>query len=58
MKIPKKAAAVAKTTPFSIRLSPRARAALIKAGEAEERAAAWIAQRAVLAWLKENGFLK
>jgi hypothetical protein len=57
MKSPKKPA-VAKTTAFSIRLTPRARAALIKAGEAEERAAAWIAQRAVLAWLKEKGYLK
>jgi hypothetical protein len=57
MKIPKKGAD-AKSTPFSIRLTPRARAALIKAGEAEERAAAWIAQRAVLDWLKANGYLK
>lgn len=58
MKIPKKAAVAKKTVPFSIRLTPRARAALIKAGDAEDRAAAWIAQRAVLDWLKENGFLK
>jgi hypothetical protein len=58
MKKSAKPSSVPKTTAFSIRLTPRARAALIKAGEAEERAAAWIAQRAVLAWLKENGFLK
>jgi hypothetical protein len=49
---------VPKTISFSIRLSPTGRAALIKAGEAEERPAAWIAQRAVVAWLKEKGFLK
>jgi predicted transcriptional regulator len=47
-----------KSIAFSIRLSPEARKALIKAGEAEERSAAWIAQRAVVQWLKEKGFLK
>jgi hypothetical protein len=50
--------AAPKTISFSIRLTPTARAALIKAGEAEERPAAWIAQRAVVGWLKEKGFLK
>jgi hypothetical protein len=49
---------VPKSIPFSIRLAPAARAALIKAGETEERPAAWIAQRAVMQWLKANGFLK
>jgi predicted transcriptional regulator len=43
---------------FSIRLSAEGRAALIEAGKAEERSAAWIAQRAVTQWLKTNGFLK
>jgi hypothetical protein len=47
-----------KSIAFSIRLSPEARKALIKAGEAEERPAAWIAQRAVMQWLTLNGFLK
>jgi hypothetical protein len=57
MKKPTKPA-VPKSISFSIRLAPVARAALIKAGEAEERPAAWIAQRAVMTWLKEKGFLK
>jgi hypothetical protein len=47
-----------KSIAFSIRLTPEARAALIKAGAAEERPAAWIAQKAVTLWLKEKGFLK
>jgi hypothetical protein len=46
------------TIPFAVRLVPEAREALIKAGEAEERPAAWIAQRAIVLWLKDNGWLK
>ena len=47
-----------KSIAFSIRLTPEARRALLRAGEAEERPAAWLAQRAVMQWLKEKGFLK
>jgi hypothetical protein len=35
------------TIPFAVRLPREAREALIKAGESEERPAAWIAQRAM-----------
>lgn len=52
---PKKPAA---KTHFSMRLAPELRLALIKAGEAEERPAAWIATKAIEAWLREKGFLK
>jgi predicted transcriptional regulator len=43
---------------FSIRLSSAERKALEKAGAAEDRPLAYIARRAILDWLKENGFLK
>jgi len=46
------------TIPFAVRLPREAREALIKAGESEERPAAWIAQRAIIAWLKTNGWLE
>jgi predicted transcriptional regulator len=52
---PKKAAA---KTHFSMRLAPDLRLALVKAGEAEERPAAWIATKAIEAWLREKGYLK
>jgi len=45
-------------TPFSIRLDKAARDALAKAAKREDRYSAYIAQRAVLEWLKTNGFLK
>lgn len=47
-----------KSVAFSIRLSTEARAALQKAGKTEERSAAWVAQRAVMQWLKAEGYLK
>jgi hypothetical protein len=46
------------TIPFAVRLPREAREALIKAGESEERPATWIAQRAIMAWLKTNGWLE
>jgi len=47
-----------KAKPFSIRLMPDVRAALTKAGEAEDRPAAYIALRYILDGLKTGGFLK
>jgi hypothetical protein len=46
------------TIPFAVRLKPDAHTALIEAGAAEERPAAWVAQRAIIQWLKESGWLK
>jgi predicted transcriptional regulator len=43
---------------FSIGLDPQERAALDKAAGAEDRSSAYVARRAVLDWLKANGFLK
>jgi predicted transcriptional regulator len=43
-----------KSVSFSIRLPAAAREALIEAAKAEQRSAAWIAQRAVLAWLEAH----
>jgi hypothetical protein len=46
------------TVPFAIRLSRPAREALLKAAEVDERPAAQIAQRVIVAWLKRRGFLE
>jgi hypothetical protein len=46
------------TVPFSVRLKVEDREALIKAGAAEDRPAAWIAQRAIVAWLKAEGWIR
>lgn len=43
---------------FGVRLSAVERKALDKAATAEDRAAAYVARRAILDWLKANGFLK
>ena len=59
MKKPKAAAKlVPKAKPFSIRLMPDVRAALDKAGQAEDRPAAYIALRSIVEDLKAKGFLK
>jgi predicted transcriptional regulator len=39
-------------------LSPEEREALQKAASAEDKPMAYVAQRAVVAWLKEQGWLK
>jgi predicted transcriptional regulator len=43
---------------FSMGLEPAERAALDKAAKAEDRPAAYVARRALVMWLKEQGFLK
>jgi hypothetical protein len=43
---------------FSVRLDDNERAALDKAAKAEDRPAAYIVRRVLLAWLKAKGFLK
>jgi predicted transcriptional regulator len=43
---------------FGIRLSADERKALDKAATAEDRPAAYVARRAILDWLKANGYLK
>jgi predicted transcriptional regulator len=45
-------------TPLGLGLDPQERAALDKAAGAEDRSSAYVARRAVLDWLKANGFLK
>lgn len=52
----KKPAPVAKQ--FSIRLEPEIRAALTKAGKAEDRPAAYVALRYLKNGLKESGFIE
>jgi hypothetical protein len=47
-----------KAKPFSIRLEPAVRAALSKAGDAEQRPAAFIALRFIVDGLKAGGYLK
>jgi len=47
-----------KPKPFSIRLSSEVRAALSKAGEAEDRPAAYVALRYITEGLRSAGFLK
>jgi hypothetical protein len=44
-------------TMFGIRLATEEREALDKAAAAEDRPAAYVARRAILEWLKSNGFL-
>jgi predicted transcriptional regulator len=44
--------------PFSVRLAPDVRAALDKMGKAEDRPAAYIAQRFIVEGLKAGGLLK
>jgi len=43
---------------FSMGLSPEEREALQKAASAEDRPMAYVARRAVVAWLKEQRWLK
>ena len=47
-----------KRAPFNVRLDQTEKAALEAAGKAEDRAASWIARRAIIAWLQTKGFLK
>jgi hypothetical protein len=61
MKKPVKRSTVTKTQPkamFGVRLAAEEREALDKAAAAEDRSAAYIARRAILDWLKAQGYLK
>ncbi len=43
---------------FTIRIAPEVRAALDKAGEAEDRSAGYVALRFIVEGLKAGGYLK
>jgi len=44
--------------PFTVRLDQTEKEALEAAAKAEDRAASWIARRAIISWLKAKGFMK
>ena len=59
MKKTSKPTSTARAKPlFSMQLDPKEREALHKAAKAEDRSAAYVARRALVEWLKANGWLK
>jgi hypothetical protein len=56
--MPAKKKSLVKVAPLSVRFLPAARAALEKAALADDRPVSVLAQKIIVDWLKEKGFLK